>query len=252
MASYQNFIATISNALVFDLTSQDGRFVRLRDRTITVNGVLQNRTLLSLSNEFSQRATLVLKAFPNTDNFNLFVETRNNQSTQEFPINIIRDEISGAQFLQVDINSTGTPLRIDPDVGSGAVVQFVEFRVAGPEPTPVIAVDEFEFLRVGGGFSVPKFGFEAILPNINAFTRQNWIQIVPFILNGQTVLNVIARIPTAEQAAFLIAGGIFVAVVPFAAPALGIVLIIAELERRRQTGDVDANIIISNSTNPLL
>ena len=151
MASYQNFIATISNALVFNLMSEDGRYVRVSQRTININGVLQNKDVLNLNNDPDQAATLVLKDFPNTDNFNLFIEIRTAESTEEFPVNIVTD-ITGAQFLQVDTNRSGTPLRIDPDVSPGVVRQFVEFRVFGEEPTPTLVADTFGFLRVGGGF----------------------------------------------------------------------------------------------------
>ena len=194
MASYQNFIATISNALTFNLKSEDGRYVRLSQRTITVNGVLQNRQLLNLNNDHGQAATLVLKDFPNTDNFNLFIETRNAESTQEFPINIITDEVTGAQFLQVDTQRSGKPLRIDPDVSLGVVVQFAEFREFGQEPTPTLVADAFGFLRVGGGFLVPKFGFEAVIPNINITTVVNWRPILPFILNGGSLVGLVQQV----------------------------------------------------------
>ena len=211
MASYQNFIATISNALTFNLKSEDGRYVRLNPRTLTINGVLQNRQLLHLDNTPGQQpATLILKDFPNTDNFNLFIETSAAESILEFPINIITDEVTGAQFIQVDINSTGKPLRIDPDVSPGVVVQFAEFRVFGEEPTPTIVVDAFGFLRVGGGVSVPKFGFEAILPNININTVVNWRPILPFILNGGSLVGQVQQVEGGLAAAIIggIVGGV--------------------------------------------
>ena len=235
MASYQNFIATISNALTFNLKSQDGRYVRLSMRTLTINGILQNRQLLNLNNDHGQATTLVLKDFPNTDNFNLFIETRNAESTQEFPVNIIRDEVTGAQFLQVDTQRTGGPLRIDPDVSPGVVRQFVEFRVFGEEPTPTLVVDAFGFLRVGGGFSVPSFGFEAVLPNINIVTVPNWRPILPFILNGGSLVGLVQQVETGL--AFTITGGIIGGIVTiYALPiAIGtIVLLIAVLNRLGQ------------------
>ena len=193
MASYQNFIATISNALVFNLKSEDGRYVRVSQRTLNINGVLQNRSVLNLNNDPGQAATLVLKDFPNTDNFNLFIETRTAETTEEFPINIVVD-ITGAQFLQVDTDRSGIPLRIDPDVSPGVVRQFVEFRVFGQEPTPTLVADAFGFLRVGGGFLVPSFGFEALLPNINITTVTNWRPILPFLLNGGSLVGLVQQV----------------------------------------------------------
>ena len=214
MTSYQNFIATISNALTFNLRSQDGRYVRLANRTLLINSRLENRRVLHLDNNPGQATTLVLKAFPNNDNFNLFIETRNAQNqdepAQEFPINIILDEATGAQFLQVDDTRSGSPLRIDPDVSIGVITQFVEFRVFGPEPTPTIVEDAFGFLRVGGGALVPKFGFESLLPNIHITTADNWEQILPFILNGATLAPLVqsAKDRRAETITGAVVGGI--------------------------------------------
>ena len=219
MASYQNFIATISNSLTFNLKSEDGRYVRLNLRTITVNGVLQNRQLLNLNNDPGQAATLILKDFPNTDNFNLFIETRTAESVQEFPINIIRDEVTGAQFLQVDDTRSGLPLRVDPDVSPGVIVQFAEFRVFGEEPTPTIVADAFGFLRIGGGASVPRFGFEAVLPNINITTVVNWRPILPFILNGGSLVGQVQQVEAGLSATIIggIVGGV---VLLFAIPVI--------------------------------
>ena len=192
MASYQNFIATISNTLVFALRSDDGRYVRLTSRTVTVKGLLQNRLVLNLNNTSGQPATLVLKAFSNTDNFSLFIETRNTLGQiQEFPITIVTDELTSAQFLQVDTQNSGTALRISPNAINqpGVFVLFASFTaVVGLSPQ--IIVDEFGFLRVGGGPSVPKFGFEALLVNSAVI----WVTILPFILNGETVRTVLELI----------------------------------------------------------
>ena len=236
MASYQNFIATISNALVFNLKSQDGRYVRLSQRTITVNGVLQNRQVLNLNNDHGQAVPLVLKDFPNTDSFNLFIETRTAETTEEFPINIIRDEVTGAQFLQVDTQRSGGPLRIDPDVSPGVIVQFAEFRVFGQEPVPTLVADAFGFLRVGGGFLVPRFGFEATLPNINISTVVNWRPILPFLLNGGSLVGIVQR-AEGSLAATIIGGIIGGVVTIYAIPvAIGSIALLIALIKRGSPG----------------
>ena len=216
MASYQNFIATVSNVLVFALRSDDGRYVRLTARTVTVNDLLQNRLMLNLNNDGGQPATLVLKDFPNTDNFRLFIETRNTAGQiQEFPITIVTDELTGVQFLQVDTLNSGTSLRIDPLVTNpSGIEQFVEFRVGTVQPSPAIVSDEFGFLRVGASVSVPKFGFEALLPYINEDTVVNWRPILLFILNGGFLHDLVQRVDAgiATEITGLIVGGI---VVPF-------------------------------------
>ena len=234
MSSYQNFIATISNALTFNLKSEDGRYVRVSPRTLNINGQLQNRQVLNLNNDPGQAATLVLKDFPNTDNFNLFIETRTAETTEEFPVNIVVD-ITGAQFLQVDTDRSGIPLRIDPDVSFGVVVQFAEFRVAGQEPTPTLVADAFGFLRVGGGFLVPRFGFEAVLPNINIVTVPNWRPILPFILNGGSLVGIVQQVE-AGLAATIIGGIVGGVIVLYAIPVVigTIALLIALLNRTAQ------------------
>ena len=210
MASYQNFIATISNTLTFNLLSEDGNHVRITNRTVTINSQLVNIEVLILNSDFGQPAPFVLKAVPNSDNFSLFIEIRTIEGrvevAQEFPINIVTDEATGGQFLQVDTNRSGAPLRISPQAINqpGVVVQFAGFTaVTGLSPT--IMADSFGFLRIDGGVSVPKFGFSAVQPNINITTATNWRSILPFILNGTALVRIIELVTTVETVVIIAA-----------------------------------------------
>lgn len=185
--SYQNFIATISNTMAFNLISEDKRKVRLTPRQFIVQGGPQNREILSLNSNNGLPVSFVLKDIPNTDNFNLFVQARNGR---EFPVNIVTSD-AGEQFLTVGSDIT-TPLRINPAVqlNPPVVVQFAAFTaVVGLSPQ--IKVDELDFLRLDGNFPIVRFGFEAIMATISIRTAANWRQILPFIFNGGTIVGTI-------------------------------------------------------------
>lgn len=181
MASYQTFIQTISENVVFVLKSEDGRYVR-EDIKI-VDG--QERSVFNLNSNTGPRTIFILKAILDSNNFFLFVRRKNNT---EFPVNFIVDGSTGAQYLTFGFGINNR-LQINPVVINQPVIQFAQFTSTLLKTS--IKVDEFNFLRFDGFFPSPKFGFEAVIPHIIPSTRDAFNSIKLFFTNSNAVNRVI-------------------------------------------------------------
>ena len=218
IGSYQDFIATISNSLVFNLRSSDndkpGRYVRVVLKKINGTFII---VLILNNNSQRQPASFILKDDPDSDNFGIFLQTKNGT---QFPVNITTDNITGAKYLSV-VPGTINPLRINPAAINqpGVVTQFVTFTaVIGSSPS--IMTDEFGFLRIDGNFPVDKFGFESVIPSIYINTVENWRKILDFIINGGELRGLLQRVQTGL--AFTIISGVVVGII--ALPFIGAVI----------------------------
>lgn len=188
--SYQNFIQTISESALFNLKTAENTYVRTGFITIAGNRI----PILEINSIASQQPTsFFLRAASNSDNFTLFVETRDNK---QYPVNPITDIDTGAIYLQVDSNVNGSALQINPQAinQSGVVVKSAKFT-AVITGVPTIKVDEFNRLRLNGAYPEPSFGFEVILPKIDTNTVANWRAIRGFFINpGDPLLITILQL----------------------------------------------------------